>query len=310
MAIQKLIEGIIQKKSVLCVGLDPVVNQLPEVLKEEIKASGCTLEAAGKAILNFNKAIIDEIFDLVHVVKPQSAYYEQLGIPGIKAYEETIQYAKEKGLFVIGDIKRGDIGSTSAAYANGHIGEVDILGVKREVFSCDAITINPYLGDDSNKEFYKVANENDAMNFLLVKTSNPTSDQLQNLKAEDALVYEHVAKSIAKNLEDEILYEGYGRIGAVVGATYPEELKQIRKLIPNSYFLIPGYGAQGGTADAIVNGFDDKGLGAIVNSSRGIIFSYQKESSEMPYTHWIRQATVKANEDLNGALARAGKTNK
>ncbi len=308
MSAKRLIEKILEKNSILCVGLDPVVNQLPKELKEEIVANGRTLESAAKAVLKFNKAIIDTIADLVAVVKPQSAYYEQLGIEGIKAYQETVSYAQSKGLYVIADIKRGDIGSTSAAYANAHLGEVDILGVSHTVFHADAITINPYLGDDSNNEFYKVAKKVEGMNFLLVKTSNPSSHQLQNKVSDSKNIFEWVASTINENPYNEVNEYGYSDIGAVVGATYPEELNQLRKMIPNTIFLIPGYGAQGGTAADIVNGFDENGLGAIVNSSRGIIFAYEKENAEKPYVEYIREATIKANEDLNKALQFAGKS--
>lgn len=308
MSSKRMIEKMIQKKSVLCVGLDPVVNQLPEVLKNEIEKEGKTLAAAAKAVYKFNCDIIDNISDLVAVVKPQSAYYELLGVEGVKAYEETVRYAQSKGLYVIGDIKRGDIGSTSAAYGKAHVGEVDILGTKHKPFHADAITINPYLGDDSNVEFYKIAKENDGMNFLLVKTSNPSSHQLQNRISEDKTIYEWVAETINESEYNTANEYGYSNIGAVVGATYPEELKKLRDLLPKSVFLIPGYGAQGGTAADVVYGFDENGLGAIVNSSRGIIFAYEKGDGSKPYTDYIREATLKANEDLNQALKNANKT--
>lgn len=308
MSSKRLIEKMLEKNSVLCVGLDPVVNQLPETLKQQIEAEGKTVEAAAKAILTFNKAIIDAVHDLVAVVKPQSAYYELLGVEGMKAYQETVRYAQSKGLYVIGDIKRGDIGSTSAAYAKAHLGTVDILGTQHSLFHTDAITINPYLGDDSNNEFYKVAKASDSMNFVLVKTSNPSSHQLQNKISDKKTVYEWVAETINNNDYNEANDYGYSDIGAVVGATYPEELQHLRDLMPKTVFLIPGYGAQGGTAADIIGGFDTRGLGAIVNSSRGIIFAYEKGDGSEHYTHYIREAAIRANEDLNGALAAAGKT--
>lgn len=308
MAIKQLISKIQAKNSILCVGLDPTIDQLPQILKNEILEKGPSLETAAEAVLKFNKAVIDAIHDLVAVVKPQSAYYEQLGVPGLSAYHATIEYAKSKGLFVIGDIKRGDIGSTSAAYANGHLGSVNILGKRVRPFDCDAITINPYLGDDSNKPFYQVANEEDRMNFLLVKTSNPSSGQIQNKISEDRPIYEHVAIMLNQQINQDQLTNGYGNIGAVVGATYPAELQKLRGLMPHAYFLIPGYGAQGGTAQDIVAGFDENGLGAIVNSSRGITFAFDATNSDETYALAIREAVLKANADLNGALAAAGKS--
>lgn len=307
MSSKRLIEKMLEKNSVLCVGLDPVVNQLPAALKQQIEAEGKTVAAAAKAVLDFNKAIIDSIHDLVAVVKPQSAYYELLGVEGLRAYEETVRYAQAKGLYVIGDIKRGDIGSTSAAYAKAHLGTVDILGESHSLFHTDAVTINPYLGDDSNNEFYKVAKATDSMNFVLVKTSNPSSHQLQNKLSDNKTIYEWVAETINANPYNEANDYGYSDIGAVVGATYPEELQHLRNLMPKTVFLIPGYGAQGGTAADIVGGFDERGLGAIVNSSRGIIFAYEKGDNSKAYTEYIREATLNANADLNNALAAAGK---
>lgn len=308
MAISKLITAIKTKKSVLCVGLDPSVDQLPLVHQEAIKHNGISLESAAQEILKFNMAIIDAVHDLVPVVKPQSAYYEQLGVPGVLAYQKTVEYAKLRGLFVIGDIKRADIGSTSTAYANGHLGKVNILGTTIKVFDADAVTINPYLGDDSNKPFYQVADQEGKMNFVLVKTSNPSSGQLQNKLIDEKPVYEWVAQMLNEANKEKETYEGYSNIGAVVGATYPQELTNLRKLMPQTYFLIPGYGAQGGTAADIVSGFDSNALGAIVNSSRGIIYAFDKTIADNSYTLAIRTAVKSANEDLNNALNASGKT--
>lgn len=307
MSIQRLIEAIKAKDSILCVGLDPVVNKLPQSLKQEILSGGSTLEAAAAAVLKFNCQIIDAVAEHVPAVKPQSAYYELLGPAGVAAFEQTIAYAQQKGLFVIADVKRGDIGSTSEAYALGHMGQVDILGKKYRPFHADALTINPYLGDDSNNEFYKVANNADGMNFVLVKTSNPSSHQIQNQIAAGQPIYHHVAQALANSSKDLEKHEGYTNIGAVVGATYPEELEAIRKTLPNTYFLIPGYGAQGGTSDDVTAAFDDQGLGALVNSSRGIIFAFDDKEEGDHYIHSIKEAAISANADLNGALSRAGK---
>lgn len=306
MSAKHLIENILRTKSILCVGLDPTVNQLPAVLKKEIEAKGKTIESAAEALLSFNKSIIDAICDIVPVVKPQSAYYEALGYQGVKVYHETIQYAKSKGLYVIGDIKRGDIGSTSKAYADGHLGLTDILGLQQPLFDTDAVTINPYLGDDSNNEFFKVAKEHNKMNFLLVKTSNPGSHQIQNKVTEQGTIFENVANDLVNNPYYETNEYGYSNLGAVVGATYPDELKKLRGLMPGIFLLIPGYGAQGGTSDDVVHGFDKRGLGAIVNSSRGIIYAFKDKNDTENYVESIRKAAIAANLDLNGALERSG----
>lgn len=308
MAIQRLINAIKSKGSILCVGLDPSIEQLPQIHQHQLEQKGITLENAAEEVLKFNMAIIDAIHDLIPVVKPQAAYYEQLGVPGMQAYQKTIEYAKLRGLFVIGDVKRGDIGSTSTAYANAHLGKVNLLGKQLKVFDADAATINPYLGDDSNKPFYQVADQEGKMNFLLVKTSNPSSGQLQNKTIEARPVYAWVADMLNDALAGKPSYEGYGNIGAVVGATYPEELATLRQLMPHAYFLIPGYGAQGGTAADIVAGFDDRGLGAIVNSSRGIIYAFDQQVKDSSYTLAIRNAVLSANRDLNQALTAAGKS--
>ncbi len=293
---RKLIEKIKEKKSAVVVGLDPRVDQLPGEIRAFYKLDDqFTLEAAAEAFLAFNKGIIDAVHDLVPAVKPQIAFYEALGVAGYKAYAETVAYAQEKGFYVIGDIKRGDIGSTSVAYAKAHF----------EVIPTDSITINPYLGVDGIEPFLQYAREAGKGLFILVKTSNPSSSQLQDRDVEGANLYSRVASLVTEwgaDCKDET---GYSPVGAVVGATHPSELTQLRSEIPHGFFLIPGYGAQGGGGADVVGGFDQKGLGALVNSSRGIIFAYQKRGGD--FRQAARQAVVEMNADINGALEAAGK---
>lgn len=304
MSADRLIKKILEKKSVLCVGLDPVIDKLPEVLKMEIEKQGKTLEAAAEAVYKFNTVVLDAVAPYTAVVKPQVAFYEALGVPGLEAYRKTIEYAKKLDLYVIADIKRGDIGTTSEAYAQAHLGYTDILGEKRRAFESDAVTINPYLGDDSNHAFSQWAAKEEGMTFLLVKTSNKTSSQLQNQKVGERYVFD-VVGDMLKNSPYAVKGEyGYTPLGAVVGATHPEELHQLRASLEGSFFLIPGYGAQGGSADDATQGFDERGLGAVVNSSRGVIYAFNEEAD---YGNQIAEAAQKSRDDLNAALERAGK---
>ncbi|MDK9711975.1 orotidine-5'-phosphate decarboxylase [Acidaminobacter sp.] len=305
MSADRLIKKIMEKKSVLCVGLDPVVDKLPNVLKQEIEMQGKTLEAAAEAVYKFNTVVLDAVAPYTAVVKPQVAFYEALGVPGLEAYRKTIEYAKKLDLYVIADIKRGDIGTTSEAYAQAHLGYTNILGEKRRAFESDAVTINPYLGDDSNHAFSQWAAKEDGMTFLLVKTSNKTSSQLQNQKVGERFVFD-VVGDMLKDSPYAIKGEyGYTPLGAVVGATHPEELSLLRSSLEGSFFLIPGYGAQGGSADDATNGFDERGLGAVVNSSRGVIYAFNEEAN---YGAQIAEAAQQSRDDLNAALERAGKT--
>ncbi len=304
MSADRLIKKIMEKKSVLCVGLDPVVDKLPKILKQEIEQQGKTLEAAAEAVYKFNTVVLDAVAPYTAVVKPQVAFYEALGVPGLEAYRKTIAYAKKLDLYVIADIKRGDIGTTSEAYAQAHLGYTDILGEKRRAFESDAVTINPYLGDDSNHAFSQWAAKEEGMTFLLVKTSNKTSSQLQNQKVGERYVFD-VVGDMLKNSPYAVKGEyGYTPLGAVVGATHPEELRQLRTSLEGSFFLIPGYGAQGGSADDATHGFDERGLGAVVNSSRGVIYAFNEEAD---YGTQIAEAAQKSRDDLNAALERAGK---
>ena len=306
--INLLVNKIKEQKSPIVVGLDPKLVFVPEAIKENsYKEYGKTLKGAAQAMYEFNKGIIDHIYDLVPAVKPQVAMYEQFGIEGMIVYQKTCEYAKSKGLVVIGDTKRGDIISTAEAYAVGHLGTTDVDGEKFKCFDSDFLTINPFMGYDTVKPFMDVCKEENKGLFLLVKTSNPSSGDFQDLKVGDEFLYERVAKKTHQwGLEH--MGDDYSYIGAVVGATYPEESKKLRKLMPKTYFLVPGYGAQGGTADDIVDCFNDDGLGAIVNSSRGIIAAYKKEKyAEFKdnYAMASRQAVIDMKEDLNKALSKA-----
>lgn len=304
MSADRLIRKIMEKKSVLCVGLDPVVEKLPDSLKKDIEKSGKTLEAAADAVFKFNKVVLDAIEPYAAVVKPQIAFYEALGVPGLEAYRKTAAYAKALGLYVIADIKRGDIGTTSEAYAQAHLGYTDILGEKRRAFESDAVTINPYLGDDSNHAFSQWAAKEDGMTFLLVKTSNKTSSQLQNQKIGERCVFDVVGDMLKESPFAVKGDFGYTPLGAVVGATHPEELSQLRSSLEGCFFLIPGYGAQGGSADDATQGFDARGLGAVVNSSRGVIYAFGEEED---FGAKIAEAAKKSRDDLNAALERVGK---
>ena len=275
--INKLVDKIQKTHAPIVVGLDPMLNYVPEhVQKAAFAEYGETLEGAAEAIWQFNKEIIDKTFDLIPAVKPQIAMYEQFGIPGMIAYEKTVSYAQEKDLVVIGDIKRGDIGSTSAAYAVGHLGKVKVGNNTFSGFHEDFATVNPYLGSDGIKPFIDVCKEEKKGLFILVKTSNPSSGEFQDQLIDGKPLYELVGEKVAAWGEEQ-MGDKYSYIGAVVGATYPEMGKVLRKVMPKSFILVPGYGAQGGQGKDLVHFFDEDGLGAIVNSSRGIIAAYKQE---------------------------------
>ena len=279
--IDKLIEKIQKTGAPIVVGLDPTMKFVPEhIQKAAFAEKGETLEGAAEAVWLFNKGIIDKTYDLIPAVKPQIAMYEQFGIPGVMTFKKTIDYAKEKGLIVIGDIKRGDIGSTSEAYAAGHLGKVQVGSKSYYGFDEDFATLNPYMGSDSVKPFIKVCKEENKGVFVLVKTSNPSSGEFQDRMIADAdnkPLYEIVGEMVAKWGEDH-MGDSYSYVGAVVGATYPEQGKALRKVMPKSFILVPGYGAQGGKGKDLVHFFNEDGLGAIVNSSRGIIAAYKQDA--------------------------------
>lgn len=308
MFIDALIIKIKEKRSNVVVGLDPALESIPQGVREKnYKIYGKTLEAVGEILFEFNKEIIDHVFDIVPAVKPQIAFYEQYGLEGMKAYLRTCNYASQKGLIVIGDVKRGDIGSTSRAYSNAHLGNVDIEGKIEEAFAVDAITTNPYLGDDCLGEFMEDIKEKDKGMFVLVKTSNPTSGQIQDLVVKGEKIYEVVAKMVDKWSQQTLGESGYASVGAVVGATYKEESRNLRKIMPNSYFLVPGYGAQGGTAEDIIDCFNEDGLGALINSSRAIIYAYKNGAHGEKYGEAARKETLNMRDAINDALEKNGK---
>ncbi len=305
--IQKLIEKIKKTNAPIVVGLDPMMKFIPEHIKQAaFHEQGETLEGAAEAIWQYNKAIVDATFDLIPAVKPQIAMYEQFGIPGLTAFKKTVDYCKEKDLVVIGDVKRGDIGSTSEAYAVGHIGKVQVGSQCYRGFDEDFVTVNPYLGSDGVKPFIAVGKEEKKGIFVLVKTSNPSSGELQDRQIDGRPLYEIVGEQVAA-WGAEHMGEDYSYVGAVVGATYPEQGKILRKIMPKTYILVPGYGAQGGKGADLVHFFNEDGLGAIVNSSRGIIAAYQQEKyarfGEQNFADASRQAVVDMIEDIGGALA-------
>ena len=276
--INKLVANIKKTNAPIVVGLDPMLNYIPEhVQKKAFAEFGETLEGAAEAIWQFNKEIVDKTYDLIPAVKPQIAMYEQFGIPGLEAFKKTVDYCKEKGLVVIGDIKRGDIGSTSAAYAVGHLGHVQVGSKSYAPFDEDFVTVNPYLGSDGVNPFIDICKEDNKGLFILVKTSNPSSGEFQDQLVDGRPLYELVGEKVAAWGEAHMGDE-YSYIGAVVGATYPEMGKVLRKVMPKSYILVPGYGAQGGQGKDLVHFFNEDGLGAIVNSSRGIIAAYKQEA--------------------------------
>ena len=304
--INKLVANIKKTGAPIVVGLDPMLSYVPEqVQKKAFAEYGETLEGAAEAIWQFNKEIVDKTYDLIPAVKPQIAMYEQFGIPGLQAFKKTVDYCKEKGLVVIGDIKRGDIGSTSEAYAIGHLGTVKIGEHVYSPFTEDFVTVNPYLGSDGVKPFLKVCKDTDKGVFILVKTSNPSSGEFQDRLIDGRPLYELVGEKVAEWGAD-CMGDDYSYIGAVVGATYPEMGKVLRKVMPKSYILVPGYGAQGGKGKDLVHFFNEDGLGAIVNSSRGIIAAYKQEAYAKYGAENFGDASRAAVEamvaDIKGAL--------
>ncbi len=303
MIIDTLIKGIIDKQNPTVVGLDPQEDFIPKfILEENFQKYGKTLEGIGQAFFQFNKMIIDETYDLVPAVKPQIAMYEKYGIEGLIAYKKTIEYAKNKGLIIIADIKRGDILSTGKKYADGHLGTVTVGGVEQKSFEADFVTISPYMGSDSIEPFIDVMKEHDKGGFVLLKTSNKGSKDIQDLKVNDDTVFEKVGELIQSLGKDMIGEYGFSNLCAVVGGTHKDECKSLRERFGSVFFLIPGYGAQGGKAEDIRACFNKDGLGGIVNSSRGIISAYKldkyKNFSENEFHKAARQATLDMKEDL------------
>ena len=304
--INKLISNIQKTKAPIVVGLDPMLGYIPEHIKQKAFAEfGETLEGAAEAIWQFNKEIVDCTWDLIPAVKPQIAMYEQFGVEGLKVYKKTIDYCQEKGLVVIGDIKRGDIGSTSAAYAVGHLGKVQVGSRSYAAFDEDFATVNPYLGSDGVNPFIDVCREEKKGLFILVKTSNPSSGEFQDQLVDGRPLYELAGEKVAE-WGEACMGDTYSYVGAVVGATYPEMGKVLRKIMPKTYILVPGYGAQGGRGKDLVHFFNEDGLGAIVNSSRGIIAAYKQEKYAAYGPEHFAEASRAAVEDMvkdiNGAL--------
>lgn len=306
--INKLVSKIKKQNAPIVVGLDPMMKFVPKHLQDAaFEQYGETLEGAAEAIWQFNKAIIDNIYDIVPAVKPQIAMYEQFGIEGLKAFQKTVDYCHEKDVVVIGDVKRGDIGSTSEAYAVAHLGKVTVGSKKIAAFDEDFATVNPYLGSDGINPFTKVCKEEKKGIFILVKTSNPSSGEFQDKLIDGRPLYEHVGAKVDEWGRD-CMGDDYSYVGAVVGATYPEMGAALRKIMPKAYILVPGYGAQGGKGSDLVNFFNKDGLGAIVNSSRGIIAAYTKDEyakfGEKNFAEASRQAALDMIKDINGALGK------
>ena len=305
--IKKLVDKIVETNAPIVVGLDPMMKYLPKHLADvAFEQYGETLEGAAEAIWQYNKGIIDNIYDIVPAVKPQIAMYEQFGIEGLKIYARTIEYCQNKGLLVIGDVKRGDIGSTSEAYAVGHLGKVQVGSKSYYGFDEDFVTVNPYLGSDGVNPFVKICKEEKKGIFVLVKTSNPSSGEFQDQLVNGRPLYELVGEKVAAWGAD-CMGDSYSYVGAVVGATYPEQGKVLRKVMPKAFILVPGYGAQGGKGADLVHFFNEDGLGAIINSSRGIIAAYQQEKyaqfGEQNYADASRAAVLDMREDIAQALA-------
>ncbi len=301
-AIDRLINKIKETDNPTVIGIDPKYDMLPECIKNKY---GKTLEDISKAILEFNKELIDSTYDIIPAVKVNIAFYEMYGIEGMKVFEETCKYAKEKGMIVIADIKRGDIGSTAQSYSNAFLGKTKIGEKEESIFDVDFVTVNPYMGTDCVKPFIDDCKKYDKGIFVLVKTSNPSSGELQDKKIEGGeKIYIEVAKLVEQWGEDLIGESGYSSVSAVVGATYPNQLKEIREIAPHTYFLIPGYGAQGGKAEDIALGFDKNGLGGIVNASRSLMYAYKSEKwkdkfEEKDYGKATRAEAIRMKEELN-----------
>lgn len=303
MSVDVLMKKISEKGNPSVAGLDPNLKFVPEFIREKYyKQYGKTLQACAAAVLEFNKGLIDALCDVVPAVKPQSAYYEMYGHAGVAALEETIRYAQEKGMYVMVDIKRNDIGTTAAAYATAYLGQTEIDGEMVSAFGADAVTVNGYLGTDGIEPFLKECRKG-KMIFSLVKTSNPSSGELQDLKIGDKTVYETMA-AMVEQWGSTAMGEGrYSQVGAVVGATYPEQQQILRQLMPKTFFLVPGYGAQGATAKDIAHAFDDQGMGAIVNSSRGIMCAYQKGNwTPEQYAEAARQEAIRMRDEITAAI--------
>ncbi len=296
-----LIEKIKEKNNPTVAGLDPKLDYLPqEMIDASFEKYGATFEGAADAIFEFNKTLIDALCDIVPAVKPQSAYYEMYGVEGIICLKKTMEYARSKGMYVILDAKRGDIGATSEAYAKAYLGKTAIGDSQIPAFGADCMTVNPYLGTDGVKPFVEQSVNNKKSIFVLVKTSNPSSGELQDLISGGKPIYEHMADLVKSWGIDNLGKYGYSQVGAVVGATYPEQAEKLRKLMPHTYFLVPGYGAQGGKASDVAKSFNGDGLGAIVNASRSIMCAYKKNGGSVGEA--ARAEAIRMRDDILSAL--------
>lgn len=304
MSIQKLVENIKAKGNPTVAGLDARLEYIPDCLTEDIRREyGATLDGAANAMLRFNFGLIDALCDIVPAIKPQAAYYELLGPAGARVLRATIRYAQDKGMYVIADIKRNDIGATASAYAEAYLGRSSVWGEELPVYDCEAATVNAYLGTDGIEPFLKECRSREKSIYVLVKTSNKSSGEFQNRDMEGKPLFVRVAEKLGEWGEGLDAPCGYNQVGAVVGATYPEEQKIVRSLIPKSYFLVPGYGAQGATAKDIANAFNDDGLGAIVNSSRGIMCAWKKTGNDgRDYQEAARAEAIRMRDDIVSAI--------
>ncbi len=306
MSMDRLMENIMQKQNPTVAGLDPKLDYIPGYVKAQcFEKYGKNLQGAAESLLAFNKALIDSLWDIVPAVKPQAAYYEMYGWPGMKAFAETIDYAKSKGLFVITDGKRNDIGATMQAYAAAHLGVTDVEGESFQAFGADALTVNGYLGTDCIDPLLAVCGAKDKGIFVLVKTSNPSAGEFQDQMMH--AMYEPLYRAMGNMCQQWGLKlpgkYGYSGVGAVVGATYPKQLKELRAALPNTFFLVPGFGAQGGAADDVALGFDKHGLGAIVNSSRAIMCAWQKENCDpQDFAGAARREALRMRDQLMAKL--------
>lgn len=302
-----LIKKIKEKNSPIVMGIDPRYEMIPNIIKSKYQKN---IEGFAKSAVVFAKKLIDATYDIIPAIKPQLAYFEMMGPDGLKAFKEIVDYAKSKDLIVIADAKRGDIGTTSQGYANTFLGEISLDDNKEKIYDADFVTVNPYMGTDCVKPFVEDSKKYEKGVFVLVKTSNKSSGELQDLKLENGnKVYEQVATLVEEWGKDLIGEYGYSSISAVVGATYPEQLKEIRKLAPHTFFLIPGYGAQGGKAEDIALGFDENGIGGIVNASRSLMCAYKSDRWKDAYTEEqfaeaTRAEALRMKEELMSAIQK------
>jgi len=306
--IDQLIDSIVAKENSTVAGLDTRLEYLPEFLLKKYSACECEFEGAANAIFEFNKGIIDAIHDLIPAVKVQVAYYESYGVAGLQAFKNTLDYATNKGLLTIADVKRNDIGPTAEAYSSAFLGETQLFTGKKRAFESDFVTVNPYLGSDGINPFLKDCEKFNKGIFILVKTSNPSSGEIQDVQTEEGKIYELVGKKVDFWGSKVIGRHGYSSVGAVVGATYPQQLEDLRKLMPNSYILLPGYGAQGAKGSDIVPGFSENGLGAIINASRSIICAWKNDPKNPEgFAQAARDEVVRMKDEIDAALKLARK---